>query len=71
MKKQKQNNLEIEDNKLLKGILLALLGEKPRENKVKILKESGFNQSAILELCGPAESTLRVRKLREKKKNGE
>jgi len=69
MKKQRQNNLEIEDKKILKGILLALLDERPRENKVKILKESGFNQPEILELCGPAESTLRVRKLREKKKN--
>ena len=39
------------------------------KNKVKILKESGFNQQEILEFCGPAESTLRVRKSREKKKN--
>jgi len=70
MVKQKQNNLEIREDKLLKGILLALLEDKSRESKAKILKEVGFNQPEILNLCGPAESTLRVRKLREKKKNG-
>ncbi len=72
MVKQKQQNKEeikIDDNKLLKGILLALLEDRSRENKAKILKETGFNQSEVLEICGPAESTLRVRKLREKKKN--
>lgn len=70
MKKRNQNNVEIDDNKLLEGILLALLDEKPRENKVKILKEVGFNQNEIVNICGPANSTLRVRKLRENKKDG-
>lgn len=71
MIKQKQDKIEIDDNKLLKGILLALLEDKSRESKAKILKEAGFNQPEVLEICGPAESTLRVRKLREKKKNGQ
>jgi len=69
----KQNKEEIdnpieENNKLLKGILLTLLENKPRENKAKILKEAGFNQPEIITLCGPSEITLRTRKYRENKK---
>lgn len=68
-KQKQQNNIKINDGKLLKGILLTLLDEKPREIKAKILKEVGFNQNEIVDICGPAESTLRVRRLRENKKN--
>jgi len=70
MKKQKpQNNEKIDEDKLLKGILLTLLDGKSREIKTRILKEVGFNQNEIVNLCGPAESTMRVRKLRETRKN--
>ena len=69
MTKQNKGRVEIEDKKLLRGILLTLLEDKPRENKVKILKDVGFNQSEISDICGPAPSTLRWRKHMEKKSN--
>jgi len=77
MTSQRQNeskmekNLSEENNRLLNGILLALLEDKSRESKAKILKDAGFNQQYILKICGPSLTTLRTRKYREnKKKNG-
>lgn len=58
------------DEKFLKGILLALLDGKLRDDKAKILKEAGFKQPDIIELIGISETTKRTRKLRAKKKNG-
>ena len=58
-----------ETNKLLKGILMALvLKEKERGKQVKILKEAGLNKTQILEVLGPSSTTLRTRKYRAKKK---
>ena len=58
-----------ETNKLLNGILIALVfKEKERNIQVKILKKAGLNQTQILELLGPSSTTLRTRKYRAKKK---
>ena len=70
-KKSKQtqaNEIEKEEtNKLLKGILLALaLKAEKREDKAKILKMGGLNQTEILELIGISETTKRTRKHRVK-----
>jgi len=62
--------MEIEDTKLLKGILLTLLDGKSRDEKSKILKEAGLKRLEITELVGESGSAARVRKHREKNKNG-
>lgn len=55
-------------NKKLKAILVAIaLKEKERDNQVIILKNGGLNKNEILEIIGPSETTLRVRKHRAKK----
>jgi len=62
--------MEIDDNKLLRGILLTLLDGKSRDEKSKILKEAEFKRHEITKLVGESGSAARVRKHREKKKNG-
>ena len=68
MDKQSENK-DLDTNKLLKGILLALaLKEEKWENKSKILKSSGLKQNEINELIGISENAKRVRKHRANKK---
>ena len=69
--KIKRTEIEIleENNKLLRGILLAFaLKEEKWENKSKILKTGGLNQTEINNLIGFSENAKRVQKHRAKKK---
>lgn len=65
---KKEDEEKYEENKLLKGILLACLDGKERREKAEILKKAGFNKFETLDLCGPSETTLRTRKHKAKKK---
>ena len=67
---RKEDEGKYGENKLLKGILLACLDGKGREEKSGILKKAGFNKFETLDLCGPSETTLRTRKHKAKKKQG-
>ncbi len=56
-------------DKKLEAILVAItLKEDDRNKQTTILKNAGLNQTEILEIIGPSEATLRVRKHRGKKK---
>jgi len=53
----------------LNGILLAFaLREKERSKQIKILKKANLTKTKIIEVIGPAPSTLRWRKHASKKK---
>jgi len=55
--------------KKLDALLVSNLIENPnREDKKRILKNAGFREKDIIELIGPAPSTVRVRKLRARRK---
>lgn len=58
----KQNDSKIEDNKLLKAILLTLLDDKPTDRKVKILSEVGMKSEEIGSIVGMSGRGIRKNK---------